>query len=962
MSYIGATGLTEYEERFDTIEEEIDVNANYINNLVGIPDPIHLAIYGINVFNPSMYGLVERAEVNISQLQTNVGGLETTVSGLETTISGIETSITAIETEVAGIQTEIGGIQTEVVGIQGEITGIEGSMAALSLLIGLADGIAVDARNKADKSLGIWDESGINVYHKKTGNVGIGNTFGSVLNNKLEVNGNINIPTGSTFRINNLPLNYSHLAGTLPIAGIGTLGGVKIGSGLSIDGITGVLTANAGSVATQSSTGVVQVGSGLSITPQGVLSANATSIATTTTTGVVQIGTGLSITAQGLLSLSDSDIFLNGTANRAYGWSGSTSLLGRVAVADGYSTGSIINDVVLRSAGNLILQSGITNPSLVINATNQALFRDAVGIGTATISTGNILDVAGILKIASGSGTERLTITSTGVQVNHTLNISSGVNTGGLLRFGGFADDSSGDLAIIQNREYATNKGELLLFRGDNIEGTTGVDRIRLRAGAIAFDTYSATSTSATTESIRMYITGAGRVGIGITNPPNALLHLHKTATSQEVSLQFTDGSSTSGSTRGLVIGKSPDNRSFIINFENTALYFATNGIERMNISNTGALSFTNSVWHQCLTGNRRMYFAPNATTYIEGYSGTPIVFRNGNDSDLGNIDSSGNLAVNGFLYAGSYIYTNGFIQGNGAGGAYRILRYDNWVRLMNTAQNLHLDFAAGRLYAHYELDVQGGSTFNAGVTFNGVVYCYNGFIIYNNLLLRLTNISSTNTDYVCVSGNTSFQSVNDKILYIANGTFTGFHRNYTDDELFDAENPEIFKNSFIGCIVISSGKIKTDYSAIEEEISEEDEKLNSSVEWKSAIGKEGIFIEDALPIVKLSRVKKDKRVFGVVGDPTRSNNSKERLIINSVGEGAICVCNTNGNIENGDYIQSSDVLGHGEKQDDDILHNYTVAKATIDCNFELNSPYYECIERPDGIRTAFIACTYHCG
>jgi hypothetical protein len=43
-------------------------------------------------------------------------------------------------------------------------------------------------------------------------------------------------------------------------------------------------------------------------------------------------------------------------------------------------------------------------------------------------------------------------------------------------------------------------------------------------------------------------------------------------------------------------------------------------------------------------------------------------------------------------------------------------------------------------------------------------------------------------------------------------------------------------------------------------------------------------------------------------------------------------------------------------------LHNYTVAKATIDCNFELNSPYYECIERPDGIRTAFIACTYHCG
>jgi hypothetical protein len=113
---------------------------------------------------------------------------------------------------------------------------------------------------------------------------------------------------------------------------------------------------------------------------------------------------------------------------------------------------------------------------------------------------------------------------------------------------------------------------------------------------------------------------------------------------------------------------------------------------------------------------------------------------------------------------------------------------------------------------------------------------------------------------------------------------------------------------------------------------------------------------------LSISIIKKDKRVYGVLGSPTRSTNNINRLIVNSVGEGAICVCNTNGNIENGDYIQSSDVLGHGEKQDDDILHNYTVAKATIDCNFELNSPYYECIERPDGIRTAFIACTYHCG
>ncbi len=46
-------------------------------------------------------------------------------------------------------------------------------------------------------------------------------------------------------------------------------------------------------------------------------------------------------------------------------------------------------------------------------------------------------------------------------------------------------------------------------------------------------------------------------------------------------------------------------------------------------------------------------------------------------------------------------------------------------------------------------------------------------------------------------------------------------------------------------------------------------------------------------------------------------------------------VCSSNGNIENGDYITSSDYLRYGEKQDDDLLHNYTVAKATMGCNFE---------------------------
>jgi len=126
-------------------------------------------------------------------------------------------------------------------------------------------------------------------------------------------------------------------------------------------------------------------------------------------------------------------------------------------------------------------------------------------------------------------------------------------------------------------------------------------------------------------------------------------------------------------------------------------------------------------------------------------------------------------------------------------------------------------------------------------------------------------------------------------------------------------------------------------------------------------IDKDGITIEDALPIVQLSKVRKDKRVYGVLGSPDRKTNNKRRLVVSGVGEGAICVCNTNGDIENGDYICSSNLVGYGEKQDEPCLYNYTVAKAVMDCDFQLDSPYYQCYELQNGFRVAFIACTYHC-
>lgn len=63
---------------------------------------------------------------------------------------------------------------------------------------------------------------------------------------------------------------------SLPVAGADTLGGVKVGSGLSVDG-SGVLSADGGGslpIASAETLGGVKVGSGLSIDENGVLSAD----------------------------------------------------------------------------------------------------------------------------------------------------------------------------------------------------------------------------------------------------------------------------------------------------------------------------------------------------------------------------------------------------------------------------------------------------------------------------------------------------------------------------------------------------------------------------------------------------------------------------------------------------------------------------------------------------------------
>ena len=130
------------------------------------------------------------------------------------------------------------------------------------------------------------------------------------------------------------------------------------------------------------------------------------------------------------------------------------------------------------------------------------------------------------------------------------------------------------------------------------------------------------------------------------------------------------------------------------------------------------------------------------------------------------------------------------------------------------------------------------------------------------------------------------------------------------------------------------------------------------------ATGKSAITIDESLPIVSLSNVVQDKACFGVVSKMEESNAAyrteitgglvsesikiagDNRAVVNSVGEGAIWVVDTNGPLESGDYITTSNVAGYGQKQDDDVLHNFTVAKITMDCDFTGSNVAVQTIKR----------------
>jgi|11BtaG_2_1085332.scaffolds.fasta_scaffold11190_1 hypothetical protein len=128
--------------------------------------------------------------------------------------------------------------------------------------------------------------------------------------------------------------------------------------------------------------------------------------------------------------------------------------------------------------------------------------------------------------------------------------------------------------------------------------------------------------------------------------------------------------------------------------------------------------------------------------------------------------------------------------------------------------------------------------------------------------------------------------------------------------------------------------------------------------------------VSTAIPKVTLTNTNNSKKVFGVISSTSSDyegyvaawgvGESESQITVNSIGEGKVWVTNINGSVENGDYVTTSEISGHGRLQDDDLLHNYTVAKCTetVDWSSVSDTINHNGVD----YKKYLIGCTYHCG
>jgi hypothetical protein len=631
--------------------------------------------------------------------------------------------------------------------------------------------------------------------------------------------------------------------------------------------------------------------------------------------------------------------------------------------------------VRIDSSGNVGI--GTNAPTQNLDVRGNALFEGTQGFDsaseTATIylgdtnhyiqgehSQGLLLQTGNEITFNTGGANERMVITGGG---------DVGIGTNAPANKVTIRQDQADftTLEIRNNNTTSNTAGSEILFGSYRDIETTTFEGSKIRAinvdsGSslfqyqdLAFYTNNAFNSPA---SERMRITKDGDVGIG-TDAPSSRLHVHNSGGAGQI--QLTSSTSGTATSDGLIIEMSGSDDVLFLNKENTNMIFYTNNTEQVRIDSSGNVGIgTNAPVNKVTIRQDQADFTTleirnNNTT--SNTAGSEILFGSYRDIETTTFEGSKIRAINVdsgsslFQYQDLAFYTNNAYL-SGASERMRITKDgDVGIGTNNPGSRLHLQQVDDTTPALRFTNISGGSGNHWQILFNSSFH----------LVFKFNNGSK---GYL------------DDSADVSNIDFTGQHRSCSKEDELGV--------SSIGLIVSSTGEYMN---------------FLPGVTWGT--------INESLPCVELAVTGQDKRVFGVISNKEDDKREyqqgvfisifdqgidQNRLIINSIGEGGVWVCNKDGTIENGDYITSCTVPGYGTKQSDDLLHNYTVAKITQDEDFSdmtlgitagiSSTIYYERARYLDalgniiteseydtliGVTTSaykakFVGCSYHSG